>query len=124
MHDIEIVFHDDSTPSIVVGELKGDLCIRSMKNDTSHGVNVGSIGGEVIGDTVDSKAHNLLQQAVDVTKAPLIMVANKAKDGLNKLTKQNNGKILLTVLIYLLRNSKCSSPNMMRFNPCLCCLSL
>ena len=96
MHGVELVLQDDSTSSILIQESERDLsslCVGSSHSREAHrstGSNIGQAD-----DRMPMKSQPSMQQAAAITKAPLKVAANKAKNELSKtLSKISHGEIL------------------------------
>lgn len=94
MHSVEIVLQGDSTSAVIVEESKRGSSIDCLDNSCRDHVDRDSINSsEGVANEMSSKGQPSMQQAATITKAPLIVAANKAKNGLNNtLAKLNTGE--------------------------------
>jgi hypothetical protein len=89
MHGIEIVLHDDSSSTVVIQDNQDSSC-RCVGKENSV-IDSGSLV-DATNEMSSRGQPPSIQQAAAITKAPLIVAANKAKNGLNiTLAKLNNG---------------------------------
>ena len=81
-HSIEIISEGHFTCAVVVEESRPDFSYMKSEEPTRSG-----------SDRMDSNNQPSMQQAAAITKAPLIVAANKAKKEINKSLAKINGEI-------------------------------